>query len=220
MKPPAILALDVLDLPSECEHEWGPLPADRRWCGAAVYGPGRDAKGELDTRAYRYLLARYLDEPAFGNERVLVNCLINPSVATAFEDDNTIRRMKTAAFALGFNALIVVNLFALRSKKPSGLAKVNDPVGPYNDIVLRWAAELAVRSGGRMVCGWGANVEAKTAWQARARDTARILLPYEPHVWTVTDSGHPGHPLYLPNPLTPIPWVGAAEYANHQEPRP
>lgn len=189
------------------------LPKHPEWIGGAVFSDeGNAAGGPL----HRYILTRHLEVPAYDNPgRALVACMLNPSTADPEQDDNTVNRMRIAAFNLGFNALIVVNMFALCSTKPTGLSKVADPVGAHNDAAIAWAADLASRNGDPVVCGWGVNVEKKQAWMARARAVAGMLARTgSPAAWRLTAFGHPEHPLYLPNPLTPIPWHGAVGYSD------
>src|SRR3954454_21911255 len=79
---------------------------------------------------YRYRLDRIWDEArpplAFG--------MLNPSTADHERNDATIERCERRARALGFGSLIVWNLFAFRSTKPSTLKAQDDPIGPKNDL--------------------------------------------------------------------------------------
>jgi hypothetical protein len=78
--------------------------------------------------------------------------MLNPSTADASVDDPTIRRCTGFSEAWGFDSLTVVNLFAFRSPHPEDLAKVDDPVGPVNDLAIR----EAVFGASRVVVAWGA----------------------------------------------------------------
>ena len=142
-------------------------------------------------RTYRYTLWR---EWAGGNGYAMFVGL-NPSTADETRDDPTIRRCIGFAKAWGYAGLCMTNLFAFRSPNPKNMKVVPDPVGPENDAHLAALSELA----GVIVAAWGTN------GTHRGRDIAvRHLLPGL-HCLSMTKSGHPGHPLYLPKTLVPIP---------------
>ncbi len=69
--------------------------------------------------------------------------MLNPSTADASVDDPTIRRCMGFSRRLGYQGMVVVNLFAWRSPKPSELSKADDPVGPDNN----WHIEEAIEEG-------------------------------------------------------------------------
>lgn len=138
-----------------------------------------------DTR-YRYALTRVWAE---GRRRLLY-VLLNPSVADAAKDDTTLRQCVFFAKREGFDSLELVNLFALRSKKPS-LLKENwaASVGPDNDDHIHRAA----RGVEKIVVSWG-------SFNSMGRDQAvlRILRQYgDLYCLGVTKEGHPQHPCRL-----------------------
>lgn len=145
-------------------------------------------------RTYRYLLTRIWDP----STPPVVFLMLNPSTADALEDDATITRLihPKSGFAhrMGAGGLIVVNLFAVRSKDPRVLRHHEDPVGPLNDAFIRQATDRAKT----VVAAWGAaGVEhngrgARVAEALRARRVALQCLG-------VTSTGQPRHPLYLPS---------------------
>ena len=136
--------------------------------------------------AYRYRLWR-----RWGSGAPAVFVLLNPSTADATEDDPTIRRCMGFARRWGWEAVEVVNLFALRSRDPGALRAVADPVGPRNDAHLRAAA----RGAGTIVAGWGA-----AGRPVPARALAVLAGPLGPpcalYALGRTASGAPRHPLY------------------------
>ena len=67
---------------------------------------------------------------------------LNPSTADHKDDDPTIRRVIGFSKDLGFERLMVGNVFALRSVDPSALKTHDAPVGPDN---YRHLAEMANR---------------------------------------------------------------------------
>ena len=79
-------------------------------------------------RRYRYLLFRRLGR---GNRR-LAFILLNPSTATEYQDDPTIRRCVGFARRWGYDQLTILNIFALRATDPKQLYQSTDPVGGDN----------------------------------------------------------------------------------------
>lgn len=138
---------------------------------------------------YRYQLSRVwsYDEP---------HCLwimLNPSTADASVDDATIRKCERFAYQWGHGGIIVVNLFAFRSRHPKALLATRDPVGPDNDFYIQEAAACT----DRVVCGWGAMPFAT----ARARKVPTMLQrrthARSPQCLGLTVKGEPRHPLML-----------------------
>jgi len=170
-----------------------------RFAGAAAVGRGSAVLSP--DRVYRYSLTRRWDE---GSPDYVLWVMLNPSTANEQDDDATIRRCRAFSAGLTFReaegkavgALVVVNLFALRSSDPNRLIGHPDPVGPRNDEVIRELAQGAAL----VVAAWGAAVLARP----RARAVVRLLqdatLDRHPHIhcYGVTRSGAPKHPLYLP----------------------
>ncbi|WP_276968362.1 DUF1643 domain-containing protein, partial [Metallibacterium scheffleri] len=120
---------------------------------------------------------------------------LNPSTADETQDDPTIRRCVGFAKAWGYQALCMVNLFAFRATRPDDMLAAADPVGPDNDAHLRALSGEA----GVIVAAWGA------LGTHRGRDVEVCALLPALHCLTLTKGGQPGHPLYLPRRLTPIP---------------
>lgn len=158
-----------------------------------------------DCGTYRYELARGLSGGSLLNRAT--TCLfvmLNPSTASATEDDPTIRRCIGYAERWGHGRLVVANLFAFRSTDPKALAGDPEPVGPENDAaILRLAREAST-----VVCAWGAH----GAYMGRGREVVRMLrgAGVEPLCLSQTKAGHPGHPLYLAGKLDPVAMVGGA----------
>lgn len=132
---------------------------------------------------YRYQLTRTWDEklPAVA----FVG--LNPSTADANIDDPTVRRCIGFARDWGFGALVLVNLFALRSTEPSKLYSACEPVGPEND---RWL-QLAGDNAETVVAAWGVHGEL----HGRCRAVQRLFANLK--CLGKTRDGHPRHPLYL-----------------------
>jgi hypothetical protein len=145
------------------------------------------------THAYRYLLERH-----WGDAPAAVFVMLNPSTADAHTDDPTIHRCIGFARREGCGALIVVNLFALRTTDPYALAAHRDPIGPDNDQILH----DAVNRDALVIAAWGAH----GTLLGRGAAVARLLEAARPQCLGLTAHGHPRHPLYLPAtaPLAPF----------------
>lgn len=149
---------------------------------------------------YRYRLWRVWDH-ALPRVAFL---LLNPSTADANVLDQTLRRCCGFAQVWGFGGFEVVNLFALRSTKPTALYTHRDPVGPANDatildVTLRCALTIA---------GWGVH----GSFRERGETVRRMVTTAnrELHVLALTKNGAPRHPLYLRGDLEPLVWRAGA----------
>lgn len=143
-------------------------------------------------RVYRYSLWRFWEK---DKDYATFICL-NPSTADEYENDPTIRRCINYAKAWGYGGLIMLNLFAYRSKKPKNLYAVKDPVGPDNDFHLRSASSKA----GITIAGWGIH------GRYLGRDKSVIEILKDPQCLSLTKDGLPGHPLFLKGNLKPMPY--------------
>ena len=158
--------------------------------GDAIFSPDE---------TYRYVLRRQLRPSLFGGDspgKRLVFVMLNPSIATEFVDDPTIRRCMGYAESWGYTHLYVVNLFAYRATDPAELRRHDSPIGPLNDQCIKAVAE---RCEG-VVMAWGNLGE----YLNRAAEVEDILhCVSDPHFLMMTKKGQPQHPLYLPKGLTP-----------------
>lgn len=144
---------------------------------------------------YRYTLTRTWGQ---GTRRALW-IMLNPSTATAFADDPTIRRCTRFTRAWGLDGLIVANLFALRATDPAELTRHPEPVGPANDAQITGAlADAAV-----LVAAWGAHPMAATRAAAVA---ALVPAGARMQCLGVTKDGWPRHPLYVKGSEQLRPW--------------
>jgi hypothetical protein len=145
-------------------------------------------------RRYRYTLWREFGGQGGDGYAMFIG--LNPSTADEVNDDPTIRRCIAFAKYWGYGALCMANLFAFRATEPVDMFAAVDPVGPENDSYLMKLAQDA----GVVVAAWGTN----GTHMARDR-VVRDLLP-NLHCLRKTQAGHPGHPLYLPGDLRPVPF--------------
>ena len=161
--------------------------------------------------AYRYTLERgWRPGPA------LVWLMLNPSTADAEDNDATLNRITGMTDGYGYGGLVVVNLYAIRTKSPAelrGWARAGrDVVGPDNDATLR----AVFARGGPVVAAWGAPpwVQARVL-RVRALLAGGPLLRLQPR-WEAEGRSPapsaPHHPLarvaftrtlvpYAPDPL-------------------
>lgn len=151
-----------------------------------------------DDRSHRYLLERRWggDGPA---------CMViglNPSAADETQDDPTIRRCIGFAQSLGFPALVMTNLYSLRSTDPAGLFE-DEPTRPENLEHIVTAA----RTASVVVAAWGATSAPQK--RERARQLRKLLADWagvELQALAVCRDGSPRHPLYLHSNCRPSPW--------------
>jgi hypothetical protein len=120
---------------------------------------------------------------------------LNPSTATADDDDPTVRREVNFARRDGFDCYLKGNLYAYRSPTPVALEDVDDPVGPYN----RQALERMVGRAEVVVAAWGTSRLSR-----QARDIAHWIGSLDKtRCLGFTKDGSPKHPLYV-SKTTPL----------------
>jgi hypothetical protein len=139
---------------------------------------------------YRYKLTRTWEHGEYAFPPMAF-VMLNPSTADAKDDDPTIRRCVGFAKREKCGGIIVVNLYAFRTKDPKVMAAAADPVGPDNDAhianVIREAKKIVV------------------AWGACGPDTARVDAVLKliadagqtPWCLGITAKKQPRHPLML-----------------------
>lgn len=154
-------------------------------------------------RRYRYALTRRW---APGALRAYV--MLNPSTADAFKVDATVTRCLKRAKADGFGGILVINLFAFRSRHPTDLLLTDDPVGPFCDDFL---AGMPEDVWSEVIVGWGCGPSLKRA-RRLVTDRARVVGDLlRDHGWQtaalqVNTDGSPKHPLYCRDADVPQPW--------------
>lgn len=144
-------------------------------------------------RRFRYTLWRRWDDD--GPMVMIIG--LNPSTADAHRNDPTIRRCIRFARDWGAGGLIVTNLFAYRATYPTELKAAPDPVGPRNDLWIRYMAAQA----GIIVAAWGNH----GSWLGRSEQLCPMLAG-RLYCLRLTKAGQPAHPLYLPADLKPVEW--------------
>ena len=164
------------------------------------FGDRPDVAIFSDDDRHRYHLTR-----EFGRgDRPLIVCGLNPSTATAFLDDQTIRKEIGFAKRWGCGRLVKVNAYGFRATDPKDMKRARrasvDVVGPENNRFIREAVQLALLSDGIFLVAWGANIEPE-----RQRELAEMIGPIAVAL-LVNKDGSPGHPLYIAGDATPSPW--------------
>ena len=171
--------------PAGVEAEWSSTSCTGGHRGGAWFDPGD---------RYRYLLWR-----AWGDAgRFALFILLNPSTADQDTNDPTVERCERRARALGFDGLLVANLFAFRSIHPGMLREAPAPIGPQNDAAMLLAQQLAEQT----ICGWGAHGR-----RSHRGQTVREQLKRPLYHLGLTRDGQPRHPLYLPYSAQPQVWM-------------
>ena len=192
-----------------------------QWSRSAEFSPGDPLakRGEPDYPTFRYALRGdwdgatlpFLLQPFRPGRLLWIG--LNPSRATHFVDDPTVRRIQDFTLRARYRRYAVVNLFAYRSRHPQDLVTAVDPVGPRNAEVIREHLGEAAAA----VCAWGTAplsigprltgpAEDRIAWirslLARRAGTRVLALGY-------TDRLAPRHPLYVKKtqPLVPMRWL-------------
>jgi hypothetical protein len=152
-------------------------------CGAEISPDG----------VYRYTLTRqWEDGPC-----VCWLCF-NPSTATAEQDDASIRRIVGFSKLWGYGRMVVVNLYAIRSRSPIVVRYATDPVGPMNDY---WIGE-SLKESRELICAWGCAQHAPNI-VGRIKAILEFInsekyTPETPiNCLGYRKDGHPRHPLML-----------------------
>ena len=147
-----------------------------------------------DCGQYRYSLSRVWDK----RKKLACFIMLNPSTATAKENDPTIRRCIGFSKRWGYGRLVVVNLFAFRATDPTELKMAADPVGPDNSSAISAAAAFS----DKVIAAWG--VHGVLNGQTTKTKHLLSLLSKPIYCLGATKGGHPKHPLYLRNDTEPI----------------
>jgi hypothetical protein len=166
-------------------------------CVLSADGGGADGLG-----SYRYSLRL----PIAPKSGVLLFVMANPSTARVidgkFTSDPTITRCLGFARAWDYGTLLIGNVRAWRETDPAKVPSDPLAVGPENDAWLQRMADEAHH----VVCGWGKLAGPRgPAVLKLIRDAGKV-----PHALKVLGGGEPGHPLYLPANLEPVPMTGDA----------
>lgn len=145
---------------------------------------------------YRYKLSRIW---GYSDNTV---CFVglNPSTADHEKDDATIRRLRNFCQNWGYGGFHIVNLFAYRSRDPKKLRKVDNPIGDKNDDwLIRTTHSSLIK---KVIPCWGNKGDIDN----RDFQVLKMLPHWKLYHLTLSKSGNPKHPLYLPSDTIPIKW--------------
>ena len=183
--------------------EDGTTPWDLPWPEGAVVaddGTTPERRAAVEARAalspcgtWRYVLRR-----RWGPGPVMVWVMLNPSRADGKVDDHTIRRCVALAKRDGFDAIVVINLYAYRTPYPAELDGAADAVGPANDAVIAFVLQRA----DAVVAAWGGDVRV-------ARRLPVVLAAARGKTITclgTTTTGAPRHPSRVARDATFVPY--------------
>lgn len=166
---------------------------------------------------YRYVLWRLWER----HRGACTFVMLNPSVADEKLPDPTVTKCVGFARRWGFGAVIVVNLFALRSTLPEVLKKAQDPTGPHNAHFVKRV--LDSRWTKRLVLAWG------NEGALHARDEAFMVVNEQremyclqpPNKSALTRLGAPRHPSRIDysSRLVRVHWEGSLVVSEHDNPK-
>lgn len=176
------------------------MPQDLLFVGTSA--PDMIRNAEISAcGTYRWWLSRNW-QPSLGDQAKIVSwVMLNPSTADRRHDDATLRRIIRFSRDWGYDALLVVNLYPLRSTDPKVMLAHPDRTGGE-----RGKSELMKARGADLImCAWGANAET-----ARVQEALGILRATEKplHCLGLTQGGQPVHPLRQRADLKPMLFEG------------
>lgn len=140
---------------------------------------------------YRYSLTRLWDR----DRPCAYYIMLNPSRADALKDDPTLRKCIGFATRREHGGVKIANLFAYRAVRPDTLWRVKDPIGPETDVRLQRFIAESKRTGGTLICAWGANAP---AYREEAIRQMLRVAEVAPFCYGRAKQGQPFHPLLLP----------------------
>jgi hypothetical protein len=156
---------------------------------------------------HRYVLRRDLDHIGDNPGGVVVSIGYNPSMANAYINDPTITTECNLCRAWNKYTFIKVNLFAGIATDPDDLEKMDDPIGPENDRIIKLAAIYAQNKNGMILATWG-TPKGRENTKRRFYERERQVLEMGLTLWVIrlTKNGHPAHPLYSPATTQAFLW--------------
>ena len=153
-----------------------------------------------DSGDHRFLLTR-----KWGEGRLCVFGLLNPSRASAHQEDATSRKCIGFAKRLGCDEMWIINLFSFCTTLPVNLRRARVPtLQERNEHYWCKAADQVRLMCGVMIAGWGVNgiylgqdEKFLKCVGSRGNDIQALRL---------TKLGYPEHPLYIPYDTKPVPY--------------
>lgn len=143
-------------------------------------------------RVYRYgLWRKWTNNP----QSTCLFIMLNPSTADDMYDDPTVSGCGKRSRMWGYDMMVVCNLFAYRATDPEKMKEASDPVGPDNDKYIRLWAEKA----DEIIAAWGNHGQ----FMDRDKEVLRLCSDMDIYRLSLTGTGHPSHPLYIPHSKEP-----------------
>lgn len=143
-----------------------------------------------ECRTYRYGLWRLWDK----DKPFIMFIGLNPSTASEYLDDPTIRRVKRFASDWGYGGVYMCNLFGFVTQYPQELKTCADPLGD-NDRWLLSYKEICKD----VLFAWGSFKESKErGLKVMSMFTNAVCLG-------INKDGSPKHPLYVSAKTLPLP---------------
>ena len=122
---------------------------------------------------------------------------MNPSTATPDKPDPTIKRVRKIVDKEKLNGWIMINLYPMRTPKPSELPPAMDEeISKRNREVIKWIDHNYPI--GRVYAAWGTNIEKRGYLVDECQDIVDSIHSDQWFVRGITKNGHPKHPLYVP----------------------
>jgi hypothetical protein len=153
------------------------------------------SKGAIfsDDGKFRYVLWRSTNGMTLfeNNSKMRLQIGLNPSKAGVEINDPTIERGVRRADVDGFGIFVQTNLYAYTSTDPKELLKGGYYIGEENDAYIKQMINLALSSGGQIVCAWGSFPPVFK----RAPEVLKMIP--EAYCLGINQDGQPKHPLYV-----------------------
>ena len=145
---------------------------------------------------------RYLLGKGEVSKDTIIVIGVNPSTADENKEDSTMTRVKSK---LENNSFVMLNIFPLRSTKPSDLPKDKDLDELHRDIHrenLKAISYVLNEIGNdiKVWCAWGSTIDDRLYLKEYLKDIYNLLNKYNTKYYyrgPISKKGNPHHPLYV-----------------------
>lgn len=141
---------------------------------------------------YRYILGTRGKNP-------LICIGINPSTAQPGDLDNTLKSVERIALGNGFDSFIMFNVYAQRATNPDTMEKACNPL-LHKENLEAFEYVLSISEKPAVWAAWGTIIEKRDYLPQCLRDMLEIGERHGAGWYcagSVSQKGHPHHPLYL-----------------------
>ena len=143
---------------------------------------------------YRYILGTKGKKP-------LICIGINPSTASPFELDNTLRSVERIAHHNGYDSFIMFNVYAQRATRPDDMdQECNQFLHQENMKAFNYVLSLSESNNPSIWAAWGTVIEKRSYLSSCVKDMIDIGKRHHATWFSAgkkSAAGHPHHPLYL-----------------------